>query len=140
MVCNLMMGIVLQNWASDSALVRAGMLYPIPTPTSYLWPYLAWWAATIMAWTTCWTCGMFFTINLSKKTNLETMKAILHAPVDKFFDRTPVGRIMNRMSTDLLNVDVHTFNHITQMISICWTNVVPLAYLHLLMPVYFRCA
>merc|ERR1719498_982917 len=83
---------------------------------------------------------MNFTLTLSKLTNQQTMKAILHAPVDRFFDRTPVGRIMNRMSTDLLNIDVNTFNQITHMISICWTNVVPLVYLHILMPVYFTCA
>merc|ERR1719498_1515056 len=83
---------------------------------------------------------MNFTLTLSKLTNQQTMKAILHAPVDRFFDRTPVGRIMNRMSTDLLNIDVGTFNNITGMIASIWTNVVPLVYLHILMPVYFTCA
>jgi ABC-type multidrug transport system fused ATPase/permease subunit len=83
---------------------------------------------------------MKFTLGLSKNSNREFIKSLLHAPVDKFFDRTPVGRIMNRMSTDLLNIDANTFNHITQMLSEIWTNMIPLAYLHFLMPVYFTCA
>merc|ERR1719498_184633 len=83
---------------------------------------------------------MNFTLTLSKLTNQQTMKAILHAPVDKFFDRTPVGRIMNRMSTDLLNIDINTYNNITGMIAATWINLVPLVYLHMLMPVYFTCA
>jgi ABC-type multidrug transport system fused ATPase/permease subunit len=140
MVLNLMMCIVLQNWASDSTLVRAGLLYPIPTPNTYLWPYLAWWGSTIVVWIGCWICGMIFTTNLSKTANLAAMRRLLHAPIDRFYDRTPVGRIMNRMSTDLSNIDVSTFNHITHMISIVWTNLVPLVYLHFLMPVYFTCA
>merc|ERR1719272_2822817 len=47
---------------------------------------------------------------------------------------------MNRMSTDLINIDVNTYNHITQLIAVIWTNAVPLVYLHILMPVYFTCA
>merc|ERR1719272_1890494 len=47
---------------------------------------------------------------------------------------------MNRMSTDLINIDVNTYNHITQLIDVGWTNLVPLVYLHILMPVYFTCA
>jgi len=140
MICQLMMGVVLQNWASDNALAKAGMMYPVPSPNTYLWPFLAWWAATIVVWIGCWSCGMHFTINLSKKAHVDTVKAMMHAPVDKFFNRTPVGRIMNRMSTDLINIDVNTYNNITQLIAVVWTHGVPLVYLHILMPVYFTCA
>jgi ABC-type multidrug transport system fused ATPase/permease subunit len=83
---------------------------------------------------------MYFTINLSKTANAETMKRLLKAPVDKFFDRTPVGRIMNRMTTDLVNIDLYTYNNITGMISVLWINSVPLVYLHVLMPMYFTIA
>merc|ERR1719235_1575085 len=81
-----------------------------------------------------------FTRNLSLHANVETVKAIVHAPVDRFFDRTPVGRIMNRLSIDLMNIDLNTYNHVTQLIAVVWTHGVPLVYLHILMPVYFTCA
>merc|ERR1719247_3057213 len=81
-----------------------------------------------------------FTHNISKHTNVGIIRHILRAPVDRFYDRTPVGRIMNRMSTDLMNIDINTFNNVTGMISVIWINGVPLVYLHILMPVYFTVA
>merc|ERR1719353_2185736 len=47
---------------------------------------------------------------------------------------------MNRLSIDLMNIDLNTYNHITQLIAVVWTHGVPLVYLHILMPVYFTCA
>merc|ERR1719502_172962 len=78
-----------------------------------------------------------FTINMSRHVNQDTMRCILHAPIDRFFDRTPVGRIMNRISNDLMNIDTSTFSKTTQIISIACTNIIPLVYLHILMPTYF---
>merc|ERR1719454_1105176 len=106
----------------------------------YMIPYVSWWCCAMTLWGLCWSNGMNFTINMSRRANQATMKAVLHAPVDKFFDRTPVGRIMNRLSIDLMNIDLNTYNHVTQLIAVVWTNGVPLVYLHLLMPIYFACA
>jgi len=83
---------------------------------------------------------MDFTRKLSENASSDLVKAILHAPVDKFFDRTPVGRIMNRMSTDMINIDTTTYNHLTQLLSVCGTNSAPIVYVHVLMPLWFTVA
>merc|ERR1719482_2081756 len=131
---------VLQHWATDNSLAKAGLLDPIPMPTTYLVPYVSWWCGAMTLWALCWSNGMNFTINMSRHANQACMNAILHAPVDRFFDRTPVGRIMNRVSTDLMNVDTSTFSKTTQLVSIFFTNFMPLLYLHILMPMYWTVA
>merc|ERR1719464_163358 len=44
---------------------------------------------------------------------------------------------MNRMSTDLMNLDNNTFNQITIMIGLGFQVLVPILYIHVLMPIYF---
>ncbi|CAK4128709.1 unnamed protein product [Aphanomyces euteiches] len=41
----------------------------------------------------------------SKALHTKTFNAVIHAPVTTFFDVTPVGRILNRFSSDLDQVD-----------------------------------
>jgi len=37
----------------------------------------------------------------SKKIHASVVQALLRAPIDKFFDKQPVGRLINRLSFDL---------------------------------------
>ena len=46
-----------------------------------------------------------FGIKVSRKIHEKVLSRILRAPVNKFFDVTPVGRIINRFSSDVSRVD-----------------------------------
>jgi len=62
---------------------------------------------------------------------------VLLAPIDRFFDKTPVGRIMNRLSADLTDVDLQLFIKATAAITQTFFIAVPCLYIHLIMPLYF---
>ncbi|CAE8649437.1 unnamed protein product, partial [Polarella glacialis] len=44
-------------------------------------------------------------ISASRKIHEGVMKSILRAPVDRFFDKQPIGRLINRLSLDMRQVD-----------------------------------
>eukprot|EP00933_Yihiella_yeosuensis_P019016 TRINITY_DN1546_c0_g1_i2.p1 TRINITY_DN1546_c0_g1~~TRINITY_DN1546_c0_g1_i2.p1 ORF type:complete len:1631 (+),score=308.62 TRINITY_DN1546_c0_g1_i2:121-5013(+) len=44
-------------------------------------------------------------VSASRLIHQNVMKAILRAPVDKFFDKQPIGRLINRLSFDIRQVD-----------------------------------
>jgi len=136
-VMYLMMNVALQHWSTDQLLLSAGVGSSSPIVSKYLKSFMVWWAWSYATWLVCWTCGMNFTLNASSKVFTTLVSGLLHAPVDKFFDRTPVGRIMNRLSSDLMNLDNNTYTNITMLIGLVWQMVVPIAYIHLLMPLYF---
>merc|ERR1719183_2370597 len=130
--------IQMQMWSSSQLRTRASSRSPpLQTPGAALLGYCSWWAGAIFCWWACWVGGMNFTLRLSLSANHSTMSRILRAPVDKFFDRTPVGRIMNRLSTDLVNIDIQCYNQISLMLAIMVQNLVPIIYVHVVMPIYF---
>lgn len=61
-------------------------------------------------------CGVFcvvafffivlMVIRAASHLHTEMMDKILHAPINLFFDKTPMGMLLNRFSKDLNNVDV----------------------------------
>lgn len=56
-----------------------------------------------------------FGIKVSRKIHNKVLNRILRAPVNKFYDVTPAGRILNRFSSDLSRVDgeaPHTMNQL----------------------------
>lgn len=52
---------------------------------------------------------MFLSVFASAKYHDRAMKALFHAPV-YFFERTPIGRILNRLSADVENVELNLMN------------------------------
>jgi hypothetical protein len=48
------------------------------------------------------------------------IQSLLHAPVDRFYDKTPVGRVMNRMANDMMNVDMTVFVGTCSNIGVLW--------------------
>ncbi|KAI8892770.1 hypothetical protein BC833DRAFT_509384, partial [Globomyces pollinis-pini] len=49
-------------------------------------------------------CAIFIGIKLVKYLHDGALKGLLSAPV-AFFDANPVGRMINRMSTDVMQLD-----------------------------------
>lgn len=56
-------------------------------------------------------------ISASTSLHSKVIKAILRAPVDKFFDKQPVGRLINRLSFDMRKVDDAILGTITLLLS-----------------------
>jgi ABC-type multidrug transport system fused ATPase/permease subunit len=65
------------------------------------------------------------------------VKRLLRAPIDKFHDKSPVGRILNRMSVDMRQVDMQLFLQClgTLMYFLSWC--VPITFIHLALPLAF---
>ena len=76
-------------------------------------------------------------VNLSVNLYRLIIHRLLRAPIDFFYDKTPVGRIMNRLSTDVLNIDFWWFGKICQVFSQCFTYFIPLLFIHFVCPTYF---
>ena len=53
---------------------------------------------------------------------------LLRAPVDRFFDKQPVGRIMSRLVGDVASVDLSLYAKTLLTITIIYGTVVPLIY------------
>lgn len=43
----------------------------------------------------------FFSWNATKKLHEDMIKKVLNAPINLYFDVTPIGRILNKFSKDL---------------------------------------
>lgn len=101
----------------------------------YLFGYLFWLILGTIFWIICWTFGEFFTLRISAQIHGDVLRRILRAPIDRFFDKHPVGRIMNRLSADLSVVDLYLFMKATSTIAILYQTLIPLMYVHSVLPV-----
>lgn len=120
-----------EDWEEDSDRQR---------PKAYLLKFCFWWTLSISSWFACWVGGHIWTLNISRGCHTAMVNALMRAPVDKFFDRTPVGRIMNRASNDMMNVDLQVFTRLCAIMGMVWSVVVPLVYVHIVMPPWFSIA
>lgn len=48
---------------------------------------------------------IIFGIRVSREIHNKVIKSLLYASISKFFNRIPIGRILNRLSKDLSQVD-----------------------------------
>eukprot|EP01022_Parablepharisma_sp_SALTPOND_P016873 TRINITY_DN2580_c0_g1_i1.p1 TRINITY_DN2580_c0_g1~~TRINITY_DN2580_c0_g1_i1.p1 ORF type:complete len:724 (-),score=41.07 TRINITY_DN2580_c0_g1_i1:366-2537(-) len=58
---------------------------------------------------------IYFIMNLTRRTQMDMVRTILKAPL-RWFDKTPVGRIINRLCKDQANVD----NDLVWLLQICF--------------------
>lgn len=100
----------------------------------YFSGYLFWLAMGTISLFIGWYFGAAFTLRISAKIHSDVIKRLLHAPIDRFFDKHPVGRIMNRLTMDMATIDLYLFMKISGSIMILFQTMVPLAYVHSIMP------
>ena len=55
---------------------------------------------------------MVGTTDATRIINFEMLYSLGHASLSKFFDKVPIGRVLNRFSKDTLVVDLNLFNQI----------------------------
>merc|ERR1719277_2824052 len=75
----------------------------------FLLGYLFWLLMALLVWFIGWNFGTWFTLRISNQIHGMVLFRILRAPVDRFFDKHPVGRIMNRLQADTTVVDQSLF-------------------------------
>mmetsp|Transcript_83807 Transcript_83807/g.245730 ORF Transcript_83807/g.245730 Transcript_83807/m.245730 type:complete len:1605 (-) Transcript_83807:41-4855(-) len=130
----------LSMWMSHGSMYDAGLTTVKPNPWTYILNYTFWMAGSTVAWFICWVGGQSWTLNISAGCHRSMMRALMRAPVDRFYDKTPVGRIMNRMANDMMNVDMQVFIGCCSTIGMVWSISVPIYYVHLEMPLWFTLA
>eukprot|EP00931_Biecheleriopsis_adriatica_P095910 TRINITY_DN6955_c0_g1_i1.p1 TRINITY_DN6955_c0_g1~~TRINITY_DN6955_c0_g1_i1.p1 ORF type:complete len:1671 (-),score=374.71 TRINITY_DN6955_c0_g1_i1:75-5087(-) len=125
----LLCDLVLARWTNSMSLD------PAVSDKSYLLGYLFWLGLGTALWVVCWTYGEWFTLRISSYIHGQALHRILRAPIDKFFDVHPVGRMMNRLGQDLYQVDLYLFMRSTGTIAIVYSTLIPLSYIHTILPV-----
>eukprot|EP00930_Biecheleria_cincta_P002638 TRINITY_DN103641_c0_g1_i1.p1 TRINITY_DN103641_c0_g1~~TRINITY_DN103641_c0_g1_i1.p1 ORF type:complete len:1660 (-),score=304.97 TRINITY_DN103641_c0_g1_i1:123-5102(-) len=81
-----------------------------------------------------WSFGETFSLRISDRLHGSIIHRLLRAPIDRFFDRQPLGRIMNRMTSDMAAIDFHLFLKIAGTVMIIFQTAIPLMYIHTIMP------
>jgi len=124
----LLCDLVLAHWTNSMTL------NPELDDRPYLGGYLFWLFVGTLFWVVCWHFGQQFTLRISAQIHGDVLKRILKAPIDRFFDKHPVGRIMNRMSADMVVVDLYLYMKATGTIAIVYQTLIPLIYVHTILP------
>jgi len=102
--------------------------------SKYFGAYVFWLLMGTLSLYAGWYFGAAFTLRISAKIHNVVINQLLHAPIDRFFDKHPVGRMMNRITMDMATIDLYLFLKISGSIMILFQTMVPLAYIHSIMP------
>jgi ABC-type multidrug transport system fused ATPase/permease subunit len=65
---------------------------------------------------------------------------LMRAPIDQFYDKHPIGRILNRLSADIGSIDYAFFFALCQSLGLVITYFLPVAFIHYSMPWYLTIA
>mmetsp|Transcript_109106 Transcript_109106/g.209652 ORF Transcript_109106/g.209652 Transcript_109106/m.209652 type:complete len:1358 (-) Transcript_109106:147-4220(-) len=87
-----------------------------------------------------WSLQLRFTHNMSRACYNHIIESLLRAPIDRFFDRTPVGRILNRVTTDLTQVDMTAVCKIMGSFVFLVGMLLPILVVHIMIPWWFTLA
>mmetsp|Transcript_27346 Transcript_27346/g.77996 ORF Transcript_27346/g.77996 Transcript_27346/m.77996 type:complete len:1623 (-) Transcript_27346:183-5051(-) len=129
--------IELSTWMNHASGYNAGTTRVYPSAWKYGMQYSFWMGASTLTWFVCWAAGQKWTLRCSAGCHRAMVRSLLHAPIDRFYDKTPTGRIMNRMANDMSNIDLQVFVACTAVAGMLWAILCPLYYVHLQMPLWF---
>eukprot|EP00930_Biecheleria_cincta_P039308 TRINITY_DN27030_c0_g1_i1.p1 TRINITY_DN27030_c0_g1~~TRINITY_DN27030_c0_g1_i1.p1 ORF type:complete len:1533 (+),score=247.93 TRINITY_DN27030_c0_g1_i1:55-4653(+) len=100
----------------------------------YLRAYLFWIVMAMIAFYVAYDAGMRFTMRISGNIHHKAVHSLLRAPIDRFFDKQPVGRIMSRLAGDLTSVDLALYARSLQTVVVIYAAIMPVLYVHTIMP------
>lgn len=103
----------------------------------YLLLYLFWACMNGVIFFGSFMLGAWWSLRISKKIHNTVLQNLLGAPVDLFHDKTPVGRIMNRLTYDQSQVDYSMYAKMGSFVGAVSMIVTPLCYIHIIMPLFF---
>jgi len=124
----LLCDLVIAHWSNELSI------NPQASARPYLSAYLFWLGMSLSFWVMGWRQGQAFTMRLSAAIHDRVIHKLLRAPVDRFFDKQPVGRIMSRLVGDLASVDMSLYAKTLLTITVILGTVVPLIYVHTMVP------
>mmetsp|Transcript_41879 Transcript_41879/g.73524 ORF Transcript_41879/g.73524 Transcript_41879/m.73524 type:complete len:1555 (-) Transcript_41879:84-4748(-) len=124
----------LARWAN------LGQFNNMSTNRKYLCMFLLWFGLTQVILLPIWHLGITFSFCVSKIMHDSSVKAVLSAPLDKFFDKHPRSRVLNRLSNDMMSIDSLLFIRCAEVSVVWWSFVMPLGYVHIVMPWSFTMA
>jgi len=127
----------LQVWSTEQLALKDGLVDSIPSGWTHAPAFLIWWVAYLLAFYIAMTHAIKFTTGKSLTIHGEIVNRLLHAPMDRFFDKTPVGRIMNRFSSDNMQMDTDCMDQMMQVMNTVSNDGVNILYVHILLPFYF---
>lgn len=127
----------LAAWMNHGVEFQANLVATSANPILYLLSFVFWMIISTIAWFISFAGGKQWTLSISKVCHTAMMKSLLRAPIDRFYDKTPVGRIMNRMANDMMNVDTNVFLGVCSTIGMIWSLLSPLLYVHYVTPAWF---
>ncbi|CAJ1397452.1 unnamed protein product [Effrenium voratum] len=126
----LLCDLVIARWSNELSI------NPQASAKPYLSAYLFWLGASLVFWVMGWREGQAFTMRLSAAIHDRVIHRLLRAPVDRFFDKQPVGRIMSRLVGDMASVDLSLYAKTLLTVTIIYGTVVPLIYVHTMVPAF----
>jgi ABC-type multidrug transport system fused ATPase/permease subunit len=129
-VFGMLADIVLAQWGSAE-------MHGVHRPTTFLFAYTFWTGVGMLAFAPMWYCASYFGINISDQVFEILCKNLLGAPIDSFHDRQPLGRILNRLSTDLLMIDYKTIFMFMATLAMIFFYFIPVTYIHTVLPYWF---
>jgi len=127
----------LASWTTSGSMYMAGISAVPALPGTYIKQFCFWWMLSLCSWFASWNGGQAFTIRISRGAYEDVVRALMRAPIDRFYDRTPVGRIMNRLSQDQVQIDTQLYVKICRALTYTWQCGVPIVFVHCLMPMAF---
>merc|ERR1719169_78253 len=77
-----------------------------------------------------------FNNNTSRHIFRSAFSALLKAPIDTYWDKQPVGRVIGRLSGDLLTVDMTLSHGCVAAASICVDLIVQQAFCFIVLPLW----
>mmetsp|Transcript_31394 Transcript_31394/g.56892 ORF Transcript_31394/g.56892 Transcript_31394/m.56892 type:complete len:1558 (-) Transcript_31394:161-4834(-) len=107
---------------------------PSVSAKTYLQGYLFWLVAATLTYYLAWKFGEYFSIRISASSHTKILKRLLGAPIDRFFDKQPLGRLMNRLTTDMAALDLSMYTRLIGCVMSLLGNAMPLIYIHFIMP------
>lgn len=126
----------LARWTTQTSTHELGRRMA-PSIGAYMGTYVFWVVLSASAHVVSWFCGQGSQLRCSKECHAGIVRSLLRAPTDGFFDRNPVGRIMNRMASDMMSMDQKVFLGLSSACGVVIAVAVDLCYVHIMMPLWF---
>lgn len=83
------------------------------------------------------TTGVAFSARAAKNIHQQALESVIRAPVDRFYDKHPVGRIIGRFSTDIGQLDMTLWRAVSSVFFIVGSSFIPALVNLALMPTWW---
>jgi ABC-type multidrug transport system fused ATPase/permease subunit len=126
------------KWANEQMYAAvAGVALPPGMALQHIAMSIAWFFMFAFFLFVCYWWGVDFASRAGWVVFYQVIEGLMAAPIPEFYDKQPVGRIMNRLTADMRAVDMSLFFRMTAIWGIGVAFFVPMSYVHMNMPLAF---